>query len=535
MAIKDPLMFITIEEFKNWKGFNNQLFDEIITPDSEIRYAIEIASSNIDYLSGFTISKKWPEINPTKFTDNVQTATTHYVNFLLSKGVEYARGQASIGQGGIVYSQNNPEEPYFIPPQVFNYLREINEYLNIKGFNLKGIEPQTNKYFNKFISNYGEDSPLNAYIPYPNIKSLDDRTKITITHPLNMLRPVVNIDTSNIKTDIDNSLWEVDKDNPNFIKPKDDKGIDVNGRRIIDVGTPTFLSDATTKQYVDKKQDKLIAGENIKIDEKTNTISATGGSVDLSDYYKKEEIDNKWLEDFPIDFKTNANYNEIEDLQTEAKQIVPAINENKENIDKKQGKRSKNLTTTAKTIVEGINENKSNIDKKQDKLISTEEVVIEDNKITFTKEFLEKIGDFIMHFQQFDDLTTVNKILINAINELNKKLSDFMLVQPIIKNEVWKEVGTITGNNTSITYDFKTDKLYRLSFSWLPVNLNESVIKMIEFYVMKEKPRITILETYYQENNQNLRLCLSNNLIVVLNYWDKRVDNCLYKLQELQE
>ncbi len=66
MAIKDPLMFITIEEFKNWKGFNNQLFDEFITLDSEIRYAIEIGSSNIDYLSGFTKSKKMNRIKSNK-------------------------------------------------------------------------------------------------------------------------------------------------------------------------------------------------------------------------------------------------------------------------------------------------------------------------------------------------------------------------------------------------------------------------------------------------------------------------------------
>ncbi len=84
-----------------------------------------------------------------------------------------------------------------------------------------------------------------------------------------MLRPVLNIDTSNIKTDIDNSLWEVNKDNINFFAPKDYKGISANDERIIDVGTPTFLTDGTTKEYVDnlldKKQDKLIAGENIKI------------------------------------------------------------------------------------------------------------------------------------------------------------------------------------------------------------------------------------------------------------------------------
>ncbi|WP_339040914.1 hypothetical protein [Spiroplasma endosymbiont of Apeira syringaria] len=278
MAIKDPLMFITIEEFKNWKGFNKSLFDEVTTPDSEIRYAIEIASSNIDFLSGFTISKKWPEINPTKFTDNIQTATTHYVNFLLGKGVEYARGQASIGQGGITYSQNNPEDPYYIVPQVFNYLKEINEYPTMQGFNLD-VSPKQN-WFKKFMGNGGEQNPWEIYVQSNNIKISDDRTKITITHPKNIMGSVVDIDTRGIKTNIDNSLWEVNKENPNFIFPKDFKGIDVNGKRIIDVGTPTFLSDATTKVYVDdlldKKQDKLIAGENIKIE--NNVISATGGS-----------------------------------------------------------------------------------------------------------------------------------------------------------------------------------------------------------------------------------------------------------------
>ncbi|WP_400254590.1 hypothetical protein [Spiroplasma endosymbiont of Cleonymus obscurus] len=291
MAIKDPIMFITIEEFKNWKGFNKSLFDEVTTPDSEIRYAIEIASSNIDYLSGFTISKKWPEINPTKFTDNIQTATTHYVNFLLGKGVEYARGQASIGQGGITYSQNNPEDPYYIVPQVFNYLKEINEYPIMQGFNLN-VSPKQN-WFKKFMGTGGEQNPWEIYLQSNNIKSSDNRTKITISHPKNIMGSVVDIDTNGIKSfdnlttielftkyfsndtmklvdgkegqekkvisatgGIGESLWEVDKDNPNFIKPIDDKGIDVNGKRIIDVGTPTFLSDATTKEYVDEKIDK---------------------------------------------------------------------------------------------------------------------------------------------------------------------------------------------------------------------------------------------------------------------------------------
>lgn len=529
MAIKDPLMFITIEEFKNWKGFNNQLFDEITTPDSEIRYAIEIVSNNIDYLSGFTISKKWPEITPTDFTDNIQTATIHYVNFLLSKGVEYARGQASIGQGGIVYSQNNPEEPYFIPPQVFNYLRKIKEYPNIKGFNLKSIEPQKNNWFNKFISNCGEDSPLNTYIPYNNIKSLDDRTKITIIHPQNMLRPVVNIDTTGIKSSDSHSLWEINKDNPNFINAKDYKGISANDKRIIDVGTPTFLSDATTKVYVDnlldKKQDKLTAGKNITI--KDNVISASGGSIidenrifnnkedkdnttdlinkvikkgiktityrdnpsitddldipnkkyvdnkipNLDNYYTKPELDKK-LEDtkalFPIAFSMNAIGQEIPNLETEAKQIVPAINENKENIDKKQGKRSKNLTTIAKTIVEAINE------------------------------------------------------LVVRLNNISQ----------------WKEVGTAPEGMGYIVYKFKLNKKYRVYYSFGDMKEKEEnpyswIIKEFIYKGFKSDNEFQYLDEWENEKKEMVHLKMQESIIAVTFHNDEK--GWVWKLEELQE
>ncbi|WP_425376749.1 hypothetical protein [Spiroplasma endosymbiont of Aleiodes alternator] len=149
----------------------------------------------------------------------------------------------------------------------------------MKGFNLD-VSPKQN-WFKKFMGTGGEQNPWEIYLQSNNIKSSDNRTKITISHPKNIMGSVVDIDTRGITTEISNSLWEVNKDNPNFIVPKDNKGIDVNGKRIIDVSTPTFLSDATTKEYVDnlldKKQDKLIAGENIKIDE-NNKISATGGS-----------------------------------------------------------------------------------------------------------------------------------------------------------------------------------------------------------------------------------------------------------------
>ncbi|WP_339039465.1 hypothetical protein [Spiroplasma endosymbiont of Andrena trimmerana] len=101
-----------------------------------------------------------------------------------------------------------------------------------------------------------------------------------------------------------------------------------------------YYTKLETNNLLDKKQDKLIAGTNITIDE-NNKISATGGKVDLSDYYKKEEVDKK-LEDtkaqFPIAFQINALSQEIPNLKTTDKTIAGAINENKTNIDKKKDK-----------------------------------------------------------------------------------------------------------------------------------------------------------------------------------------------------
>ncbi|BDT04680.1 hypothetical protein SHM_23260 [Spiroplasma ixodetis] len=64
-----------------------------------------------------------------------------------------------------------------------------------------------------------------------------------------------------------------------------------------------YYTKIETNQLLDKKQDKLTAGDNITI--KDNVISATGGGVDSNNYYTKPEVDKK-LEDvksqFPITF-----------------------------------------------------------------------------------------------------------------------------------------------------------------------------------------------------------------------------------------
>ncbi|WP_342218435.1 hypothetical protein [Spiroplasma endosymbiont of Amphimallon solstitiale] len=560
-------MFITIEEFKNWKGFNKSLFDEVTTPDSEIRYAIEIASSNIDFLSGFTISKKWPEINPTKFTDNIQTATTHYVNFLLGKGVEYARGQASIGQGGITYSQNNPEDPYYIVPQVFNYLKEINEYPTMQGFNLN-VSPKQN-WFKKFMGTGGEQNPWEIYLQTINLKSSDHRTKINITHPKNIMGSVVDIDTRGIKS-FDNLttlelftkyfsndslqlvdgkegqeekvisaiggelLWEVDKDNPNFIHSKDDKGISANDKRIIDVGTPTFLTDGTNKEYVDNLLDK----------------------------------------------KQNIN---DEDLQTVAKQIVFAINENKENIDKKQDKeiwkvisKSKNnrewdtfeinFNTVYRVIItlDRLPVNQANIKHKVefktgnylggDYLLAKFKIKNEDVILTLTVKgssfdcsLYLKGGDInygaILSLEELQNTIKVDvtpKLKINSksleTNEVEENCWDIELPNnptPSPSGSNWKEVGIREKNkwdNWQITYDFIVNKHYRVYYSW---SIYNPVYTIQEFIITDNKIAGVPIQTFNDSVNIVI-LSVQHAKLITIYSGKGNLKGNVWKLQELQ-
>lgn len=108
------------------------------------------------------------------------------------------------------------------------------------------------------------------------------------------------------------------------------QGIDTPTEFIAEENTERdYYTKLETNNLLDKKQDKLIVGSNINIDE-TNTISAN-----LTNYYNKSEVDKK-LEDtkalFPVAFNLNAVNQEIFNLETTNKTIVGAINELKEKI-----------------------------------------------------------------------------------------------------------------------------------------------------------------------------------------------------------
>ncbi|WP_338987736.1 hypothetical protein [Spiroplasma endosymbiont of Dasysyrphus albostriatus] len=585
MAIKDPLMFITIEEFKNWKGFNKSLFDEVTTPDSEIRYAIEIASSNIDFLSGFTISKKWPEINPTKFTDNIQTATTHYVNFLLGKGVEYARGQASIGQGGITYSQNNPEDPYYIVPQVFNYLKEINEYPIMQGFNLNVSSKQN--WFKKFMGNGGEQNPWEIYVQSNNIKSSDDRTKITITHPKNIMGSVVDIDTRGIKTNIDNSLWEVDKDNINFVKLKDDKGISANDKRIIDVGTPTFLTDATNKVYVDdlldKKQDKIdnlqdkifnnkddkdstrrLVNEIIKTNVGGKTLIYRNNPVITDDLdipnkkYIDDKIDKKqdkenWVViGKKVDNRTWDNFNI--DLNKTYRVFITWHR----NAPEQNGyplmllfKSAQAVGTGTWTLLIG------KIDNKDASLILKADYTKSTNKWSlFIK--CEIDGGAIFSFEELKENTyqiTSNTLNITSPSVINIDKPIKINSKSLETNEIeennwdielknnptpsptipqWKEVGKREKNkldNWQITYDFQENKHYRVYYSW---SIYNPVYTIQEFIITNKKIAGVQIQTFNDSANIVI-LSVQHAKLITIYTGKGNLKGNVWKLEELQE
>lgn len=275
MAIKDTLKFITIEEFKEWDGFNEILFDDITAPDSDITTAIIIATSNINYLTGFSIGKIWPEDsdNPSEeikdIVNNVKIATALYTRYLVSNGdPDYLKGQASISQGGVTYSQSNPEDPYFIPPEVFNYLKDIKEYTSFKGFNVdKLVEPKYNP-LGQFMGLGGELNILEQYLMINNILQ-GYGIKIELVH-----RP--NIRGTEVKFSIDESII------PNI---NDIKQIQEDIKFIKEqLSLKANLADMLSKfNDVDQELEARVTVDdfNIAINQKQNKLISSGDSQNI--------------------------------------------------------------------------------------------------------------------------------------------------------------------------------------------------------------------------------------------------------------
>ncbi|WP_425381542.1 hypothetical protein [Spiroplasma endosymbiont of Polydrusus pterygomalis] len=247
----------------------------------------------------------------------------------------------------------------------------------------------------------------------------------------------------------------------------------------------------TTQKSI--KLDELIVNDNVKIQllftQEWNDITVTSNdanyqpiSVELYQYIGKGTPTEFIAEDSTEhDYYTKQETNELLDkkqninddnLQTVAKQIVPAINENKVNIDKKMdveqfpyafavnalGTENPNLETTDKTIVGAINEikaNGGNIDEnrifnnKDDKDSTTRLV----NEIIKTnvggKTLIYRNNPNVTDDKDIPDKKYVDDEIIK-IKDLIKKLV------------VWKTIGERIDDRTWSNFSPSLNALYRV-------------------------------------------------------------------------
>ncbi|WP_425382185.1 hypothetical protein [Spiroplasma endosymbiont of Melieria omissa] len=474
MAIKDPLMFITIEEFKNWNGFNKLEFDDTTTPDNEIWFAISVASNNIDYLSGHSISKKWPETTLTEFTDEIQTATAYYVRFLLTKDSNYIRGQSSISQGGMTYSENNPTDPYFIVPEVFNCLRKIKEYPNITGFNLD-VLPKRNDFFSNFYSNCGEDSPLTRYLEWLNLKTNDPRVKIYPKYPKNIIGTEVWIDTTDIKSFDNLTTLEL------FNKYFSNDSLQLVDGKESQQEKVISISDEIGK-LIESKQPLLTpnnAGNNI-------TITGNGENIKISAIGGSGE--SLW--------ETDPNSPTI--IQPKEKRIITSNNKRIIYIaDPEQPQDGVNLRT---------------LDKKLKETESKFPIAFQINAVS----------------QEISNLETTDKTIAGAINEINKNQP-----QPIPSIPQWKEVGTKVNIN-HIRHTFKSNTKYKIYYNFESQSSNKKFAFMSKEFLYGEL-NTEVQTLYWDKVNERIIISLQmqNDTIAIVS--DPTRYGQLLKLEELQE
>lgn len=369
-------------------------------------------------------------------------------------------------------------------------------------------------------------------------------------------------------------------------------------------GTPTefiaeenaerdYYTKQETNNLLDKKQNKLIVGENITIDE-NNKISATAGKTDLSDYYKKEEVDKK-LEDkidkeqFQYAFLANVIGTKNPTLETTNKTIAGAINENKVNIDKKQDKEiwkligksinnreygdfKLNLNTLYRVIITWEKPPFNHVNAMIKIEFKTGHTIggsnegetffltqgkIDDEKTILSLKFINKEFKIIMtggneefgNIFSLEELQNTTKIDIIKPFKINSRS---LLTNKIDENEwdielknnptptpnpcpcsKWEEVGTIGKNkwdNWEIKYDFKNNKRYRVYYNW---GENDYIEIMKEFIYKLPVNTNEITSFEDGDTHQVLTLGWGNSLTI---YAIKgKIKGKLWKLQELRE
>ncbi len=345
------------------------------------------------------------------------------------------------------------------------------------------------------------------------------------------------------------------------------------------------------------KLDELIVNDNVKIQllftKEWNDITVTSNDINYQpisvtlyqyigkgtptefiaedstehDYYTKQETNDL------LDKKQNINDN---NLQTTVKQIVPAINENKTNIDKKQDKLKyvrenqwgafeyidfgtipftgdKDIPPV-KYVHKFIDEK---ISKKQDKLIAGANIHISDTNVIsatggneppnldnyYTKpEVDEKLKNKVDSSQfkfafmanalgtDNPDLLTTDKTIVGGMNELLDKKQD---------KENWTIIGKSISNREYGDFQLGFYKLYRTYITWEKPPFNQVTTKIkVEFKTggFLGGYNDTFFLTIGKIDNEEVTLSLkviNHNFSLIMTGGNQKYGN-IFSLEELQ-
>ncbi|WP_338961710.1 MULTISPECIES: hypothetical protein [unclassified Spiroplasma] len=287
------------------------------------------------------------------------------------------------------------------------------------------------------------------------------------------------------------------------------QGIDTPTEFITEESTEhDYYTKLETNNLLDKKQninDDALQTVSKQIVPAINEIN--NKIPNLSDYYKKEEVDKK-LEDvksqFPIAFQINTISAEIPNLETTDKTIVGAINELKEKI--------------------------------KDKKFSNDyfKYNTETNEIALNDEENSLLCKDLLENNEYKLLKTQNKKLLQAINEILEKQP-----QPSPSGSNWKEVGKVVvdkNNITHIEYIFKDKTHYRIYYSFGDYTSKENnknySWQIINFYYQLDT---NVLKSSLWISNNNVNADTEINIYNNRIMWGMGRDYIFKKLEELQE
>ncbi|WP_375317487.1 hypothetical protein [Spiroplasma endosymbiont of Virgichneumon dumeticola] len=334
------LNYITKDDLKTIYGFipdADQTTTDTNKTDLTVM-AIAISSERINTITGNQIElTEFKNLNETQ-KQLVKRATARLTIHYLTDGMGFLRSSVSISGNGLSSSISPPSEPDYVLMEVYNLLQQANLHTprkaissniscNTNNFNTPSIYDESdirtvtwdsaNKTFLQKISLIDGTGitiqDVSDTIPKLKINSTGGGNLPEFKSPKETIDITYDKETHIVNSDISNKIEErmfTNKDNRDISQILNDitnqnvlwKHIDY--RYVSEVDKPHWafnFEQYTTatllpKKYADDKlQNKLIAGTNITIDKETNTISATGGKTDLTDYYKKEET-NKLLD-----------------------------------------------------------------------------------------------------------------------------------------------------------------------------------------------------------------------------------------------